>query len=204
MNQHPRKMLAAALVLAATAVDSQAADGDPAVGEAIADKICSLCHGDSGNSTDATYPRLAGQTHAYTSKQLKDYFAGKRENAKMLPYLARFKPSDIPDLAAYYAQQATEPVDVQDPKLAAAGKRLFQQGDSARGVPACVACHEAGAKGDGRYPKLAPQHQDYTQLQLQRFGSGERNNDKGRVMRNVAAKLSAEDIAALAEYLAAP
>ena len=67
-----------------------------------------------------------------------------------------------------------------------------------------AACHEAGAKGDGRYPKLAQQHPDYTLLQLQRFASGERFNDKGRVMRNVASRLSAEEMAALAEYLAAP
>ncbi len=197
-------MLAAALVLAAAAFDSRAAEGDAAAGEAIADKICSLCHGDSGNSTDPTYPRLAGQTPTYVSKQLKDYFAHRRENAKMLPYLARFKPTDIPDLAAYYAKQAAEPVDVQDAKLAAVGRRLFHEGDASRGVPACAACHEAGAKGDGRYPKLAQQHQDYTLLQLQRFGNGERANDNGRVMRNVASRLSADDMAALAEYLAAP
>lgn len=204
MMQHPCKAAATALVLAATAWACQAAPGDAAAGEVIADKICSLCHGDGGNSTDPQYPRLSGQTVTYLSKQLMDYFALRRENAKMLQYLARFKPSDIPDLAAYYAQQPAEPVEVKDARLAAQGRRLFHEGDAQRGVPACVACHEAGAKGDGRYPRLAVQHPDYTLLQLQKFSSGERSNDKGRVMRNVAARLTPADMAALAEYLAAP
>ena len=204
MTRHTCTTLAIAAVLAASSLACRAADGDAAAGEAIADKICALCHGDSGNSTDPQYPRLAGQTVTYLSKQLTDYFALRRENAKMLQYLARFKPSDIPDLAAYYAQQPAEPVEVKDAKLAAQGRRLFQEGDAQRGVPACAACHEAGAKGDGRYPRLAVQHPDYTLLQLQKFSSGERSNDKGRVMRNVAARLTPADMAALAEYLAAP
>jgi cytochrome c553 len=204
MTRQPCKALAAALVLAMTALACRAAEGDAAAGEAIADKICSLCHGDGGNSSDPQYPRLSGQTHSYITKQLKDYFARQRENDKMLPYLARFKPADIPDLAAYFSRQAPEPVEGQDAKLAATGRRLFHEGDAARGVPACVACHEAGAKGDGRYPKLAAQHQDYTLLQLQRFSTGERHNDKGRVMRNVASTLTPEQMSALAEYLAAP
>lgn len=195
--------LAVAILVAAAPTLSRAA-GDAAAGEALADRICSLCHGDSGLSTDPTYPRLAGQTPAYVTKQLSDYFAKKRENTKMAPYLARFSRTDIPDLAAYYAQQTGEALEGQDTKVAAAGRRLFQEGDLARGIPACVACHEPAGKGDGRYPKLSHQHADYTLLQLQRFNSGERYNDKGRVMRNVAARLSAQDMAALAEYLAAP
>jgi len=203
MKRHLCKSLLAAAVLAAAGT-AHAADGNAATGEAIADRICALCHGENGNNNDPQYPRLAGQTHAYISKQLRDFFARKRENDKMLPYLARFKPTDIADLAAYYTRQPPEKIEEQDAKLAATGKALFREGHAARGVPACMACHEAGATGDGRYPRLAAQHQDYTLLQLQRFASGERHNDKGRVMRNVAARLTPEDMAALAEYLAAP
>lgn len=203
MNRYTCR-LAMALVLASASFAGRAADGNAAAGEAIADKICALCHGDGGNSSDPQYPRLSGQTPAYLAKQLKDYFGLRRENDKMLPYLARFKPADIPDLATYFARQPAEPVEVQDAALAAEGRRLFREGDVARGVPACAACHETGAGGDGRYPKLAAQHQDYTLLQLQRFAAGERHNDKGRVMRNVASRLSPRQMEALAEHLAAP
>ena len=61
-------------------------------------------------------------------------------------------------------------------------------------------------KGEGseRYPRLAAQHPACTVSQMQAFRSGARSNDKSRVMRVVAERLTDDDMKALAEYLAGP
>ena len=57
-----------------------------------------------------------------------------------------------------------------------------------------------------QYPRLSGQSVDYVYDQLKKFKNGERgNNDKdasGRIMTAVAAKLTDEDMHALAEYAA--
>jgi len=70
-------------------------------------------------------------------------------------------------------------------------------------VPACAACH--GPNGSGMpalYPRLSGQYQEYTELQLQHFKEGSRNNDPNSIMRNIAARLSNEEIKALADFTA--
>jgi cytochrome c553 len=53
-----------------------------------------------------------------------------------------------------------------------------------------------------QFPRLAGQHTEYTTAQLKAFRSGQRANDPAQMMRMVAAKLSDQEIAAVAEYIA--
>ena len=53
-----------------------------------------------------------------------------------------------------------------------------------------------------QFPRLAGQYVEYTIAQLKAFRSGERGNDPNRMMRSVAATLSDQEIAALADYIA--
>jgi cytochrome c553 len=76
-------------------------------------------------------------------------------------------------------------------------------GDPDTGVTACAACHGPNGNGNpaARFPALGRQHAAYTIKQLQMFRDGSRANDPNEMMRNIAVKLSEEDIEALAMYL---
>jgi cytochrome c553 len=79
---------------------------------------------------------------------------------------------------------------------------LYEEGNRATGVPACVGCHQPGAVGHPRYPRLAGQRQAYVVQQFAEFKSGARNNDRAHVMRALAGRLTDDEIKAVAEYLA--
>lgn len=169
---------------------------------ALVGSLCTACHGEAGNSLVPTFPRLAAQNSEYLAKQLGDFLAGKRKSDVMAPIVAQIKASDVPELAAYYAGQKPAAGSPQDDKQAAAGRQLFDDGNTATGVPACVGCHQPGGAGNERYPRLAGQHAAYTLAQMQAFKTGSRTNDKARVMRSVAERLSDDEMAAVAAYLA--
>ena len=84
---------------------------------------------------------------------------------------------------------------------AAKGATLYDSGDSARGLPACVSCH--GAAGNSTIaanPKLAGQIDAYTYKQLLDFTTPNRNNP---VMTTYAKMLSDDEKKHIAAYLGA-
>ncbi len=164
--------------------------------------VCAACHGADGNGVLPGAPRLAGLRATYVAKQLKDYLAGKRKHELMSPVVASLDEGEIPGLAAYYAQQKPAAGQVRDPGLLALGKSIFDDGNVDSGVPACVGCHQEGAVGNERNPRLAGQHQDYTLEQMKQFKSGARANDRNKAMRTIIERLTDEETRAVAEYLA--
>ncbi|MES2323722.1 MAG: c-type cytochrome [Pseudomonadota bacterium] len=81
----------------------------------------------------------------------------------------------------------------------AKGATLYDSGDSARGLPACVSCH--GAAGNSTIvanPKLSGQAEAYTYKQLVDFATPNRNNP---VMSTFAKMLSDEEKKNIAAYL---
>jgi cytochrome c553 len=81
---------------------------------------------------------------------------------------------------------------------------LYRAGAAARGIPACASCH--GPKGAGQpsagYPRIGGQHAKYAAKQLRAYKNGERSlGGSGQMMAAVAAKLSDQEIDALASYL---
>ncbi|MCZ2441229.1 MAG: cytochrome c4 [Burkholderiales bacterium] len=168
----------------------------------VVQTVCSACHGVDGNSVAPTFPKLAGLQAAYLEKQMREFLSGKRKNEIMDASLPALKSADLTVVAAYYAEQKPAGGTVSDEKLAAAGKVLFDDGNTTSGVPACSGCHLPTGAGNERYPRLAGQHATYTAAQIQAFKAGTRTNDKARVMRAVAARLTDEEIAAVAEYIA--
>ena len=101
---------------------------------------CGACHGMDGNSTDAQYPKLAGQSEQYIVSQLMRFKSGTRQNAIMQGMASTLAPQDMHDVGAYFAAQKRLP-GVADAKLASDGQKLYRDGDSSRGLPACMACH---------------------------------------------------------------
>ena len=59
-----------------------------------------------------------------------------------------------------------------------------------------------GAGLPAQFPRLAGQWAEYTENQLKTFRSGERGNDPEKMMRTIAAKMSDQEIKAVAEYAA--
>lgn len=98
------RLLAMAVALA-LAGGAQAA-GNAAAGKTKAAQVCAACHGAEGNKPAAPEnPILAGQHPDYLVKALKDYKAGKRNNAVMKGFAATLSGQDMQDLAAWFASQ---------------------------------------------------------------------------------------------------
>ena len=97
-------IVAMALAFAGTAQ----AGGNAAAGKTKAATVCAACHGPEGNKPAAPEnPILAGQHPDYLVKALRDYKAGKRNNAVMKGFSASLSRQDIEDLAAWFASQAS-------------------------------------------------------------------------------------------------
>jgi cytochrome c553 len=188
--------------LAVTSSVSVLAEGNAAAGKEKA-APCAACHGADGNSAVATYPKLAGQQANYIVKQLQNFKNDVRVNAIMGPQAKPLSEQDMKDLAAYYASQTTKP-GAGDQTKVALGEAIYKGGNIGNEVAACAACH--GPEGNGnaaaKFPQLSGQHADYIKSQLNMFKSGERANDAGNMMRNIAANMSDAEIDAVSEYIA--
>jgi len=163
---------------------------------------CAACHNADGNSAITQYPKLAGQSADYLVKQLQEYKSGVRVNAIMAGMVAPLSPQDMEDLAAYFASQQIARA-AADPALAPVGEAIFRGGNLNSGVSACMACHGPNGAGNpaAKFPAIAGQHAEYTEIQLKAFRAMERANDAGQMMRGVAAKLTDPEIKAVASYI---
>ncbi|MEO6968119.1 MAG: c-type cytochrome [Rhodanobacteraceae bacterium] len=177
--------------------------GDASTGQGKA-AACGACHGIDGNSTDAQYPKLAGQNEEYIVRELMNFKSGTRLNAIMSGMAAPLSPQDMHDIGAYFATKKSLP-GVADQTLAVAGGKLFREGDPSRNIPACMACH--GPDGHGNpgaiYPQLAGQHADYVQKTLQAWHDGTTwgSDPHAQIMPTIAKRLTAADIAAVSSYV---
>lgn len=176
--------------------------GDAKAGEAKA-AVCAACHGPKGVSAIPAWPKLAGQGAPYLYTQLKHFKDGSRNNAVMAGQVAALSDQDMQDLATYFSAQAPAP-GVASKEAVSKVQSLYRAGAADRAVPACAACH--GPTGAGNpaagYPRIGGQHADYSAAQLNTYRSGERKaGTGGQTMAAVAAKLTDEEIAALASYL---
>ena len=68
--------------------------------------LCVACHGDDGIGRVAGTPHLAGQDRQYLEHALTDYRSGKRQHVPMTSLANSLQPTDIRDLAAWYASRA--------------------------------------------------------------------------------------------------
>jgi cytochrome c553 len=149
-------------------------------------------------------PNLAAQHADYIAKQLADYKAGKdRKNPVMTAMAAPLSAEDMRAVAEHYARQRPTLGSARNKDLVGLGQKLYRGGNSATGVPACSACHGPNGAGiPAQYPRLSGQYADYTAAQLKAFRSLERTNDPNRMMRAIAGRMTDQEIAALAEYIA--
>jgi cytochrome c553 len=158
---------------------------------------CTMCHGARGMS-QADTPNLAGQYPVTIYKELVDFKTGARASAVMAPLVAGLSDADMRDLAAYYAYlprvSAPQPAAGEPPRIVASGAPL-------RGIAPCGACHgEVESKASAAW--LEGQPAIYLRTQLEAFASGARRNDIGEQMRNVARRMTPEEIDASSRFYA--
>jgi cytochrome c553 len=195
-----------AAVLSVPALASEApvvsSKGDPKAAETIVNSVCAGCHGVDGNSAIPANPSLAGQGAEYLNKQMVNFKSGERASAVMMGMVASLTPSDMKNLAAYFSDKRAKSATAKDKDKAMLGQKIYRGGVQGSGVPACASCH--GASGNGipvQFPRLAGQHADYTLDQLNKFRSGERANDAAKMMRVISAKMTPQEMEAVAQYI---
>ncbi len=179
------------------------ADADAAAGREKA-QVCAACHGQEGISSAPTFPHLAGQQMSYIAKQIMDIRDGNRVVPQMAGLVDDYSDQDAWDVAAYYsAKEPNVGQALDEGELLARGEEIFRAGDIAKGIPACAACHTPTGQGIGTavYPALSGQFTQYTIATLKAFAAGDRANDPSQIMRDIASKMSDEDMQAVANYL---
>lgn len=194
---------AVVLGMASTSLMAGEIKGDAGAGKTKS-AACAACHGADGNSMSPDFPKLAGQHAGYIAKQLADFKAGSsRSNPIMAGMVAALSEQDMADLGAYFASQHAA-MGAADASKVAAGQSIYRAGNAATGLPACMACHGAvgGGNAASKFPALAGQHGKYVVAQLKAFAAGQRSNDMGNMMRDVAAKMSDAEMDAAASYIA--
>jgi cytochrome c553 len=167
--------------------------------------LCATCHGLDGISAMARFPKLAGQRPAYIVKQVRDFRDGQRSNdgGQMQATASEITDDDLAKTASYFAGLPPPPPDGSLAKSSIEWRRgatLYQDGDASANIPRCAACHEDTAAGHPQGPFLSAQHAAYLAKQLRDWRAGVRAN--GEQMPPIAAKLSDQDIDALATFLA--
>lgn len=208
MNRMLAALAVTGLLWAAPAAAQNAAKPDLAKAEQLAKQVCVACHAADGNSVAPANPKLAAQHANYLNKQLTNFKpqGGKkaaRESSLMAGMVANLSDADMRALAAYYASQKLKPAAASDKDLAALGQKIWRGGIAGKSVAACAGCHGPDGAGiPGQYPRLAGQFAEYVDAQLKLFRAGGRANDPGGMMRGVAARMSDEEIKAVAEYAA--
>lgn len=164
--------------------------------------VCQACHGANGNSVNPDWPSLAGIGADYIAQQLQNFKDGKRSNPIMTPMAMGLSADDMADLGAYFGSLKNTGLE-SDPQFMKAGLKLYRGGDTARNIPACMACH--GPDGAGmeaaKFPALRGQQSGYFIKQLHDYASGARATGPNGIMQSIAARLTDDDMRDLAAYI---
>lgn len=192
--------VALALSACSTGLDRSRSLLNPNVsGHALAQQVCSICHGDvgsnvNGNSVNPTFPILAGQQEVYIVAELQEFQEHHRKDdagqAMMWGITRDMTPKQMKELAEYFSHQKPLPNPAAaeaDPAMVKAGQKIFNEGFLEKAVPPCMACHGSNAEGNGPIPRLAGQHADYLYKQLMAFNDDaqrEEENEKHHLNTN--------------------
>jgi cytochrome c553 len=168
---------------------------------------CRTCHGVSGQGFRGAYPmpRLAGQQSEYIENQLHAFIERRRTNPVMFNVAHVLSPAMVADLAAHFHDLDPKPLGGSPKELVAEGKTIFEDGIPGADVPPCASCHGVDAKGNGPFPRLAGQLNDYIINKLTNWtkerGQDPANPDTSAIMEPITHKLTQAQIAAVAAYL---
>jgi cytochrome c553 len=169
---------------------------------------CAPCHGAQGEGTkDVYFPRLAGKPAGYLFNQLESFKDGRRHYPPM-NYLLEFLPDPfLKEIAQHFAEQhppnEPPPIPEVSQDVLRHGQELATNGASEREIPACVSCHGKQFTGiEPGIPGLLGLRTTYISAQLGAFRYGTRTALSPDCMQIVAARLTEDDVKAVAAYLA--
>lgn len=173
-------------------------------------RACTACHGEQGRAgPDGYYPRLAGKPAGYLNNQLQNFKQGRRHYDLMARLIEPLSDAYLQDMARYFSglkvpyPKPSLSVGSTPPAVLARGQQLTLEGDASRGLPACVACHGEKLTGVAPdVPGLLGLPLDYLNGQLGAWQSGQRRAHAPDCMAQVVQRLSADDVMAVAHYLA--
>jgi cytochrome c553 len=193
-------------------------------------QACTTCHGAGvaaqvgRTQNEAYFPRIAGKPAGYLYNQLLNFRDGRRHYGLMVGMVEHMSDAYLMEMAQYFAQIKLPYPPPAPPKpgtpasTLARGQVLATQGDAARGLPACTACHGAALMGVApalqsstgslvnsrpSMPALLGLPRDYMAGQLGAWQTGQRRAHAPDCMGQIAQKLKPEDVDALATWLAA-
>ncbi len=202
--------LAWTLTVAAIVAAAPAAADPQRVEDTMAQRAqaCTGCHGPQGRSRpDGYVPRLAGKPAGYLHEQLSAFQEGRRRHEGMARMLEHLNDDMLRALAEHFATlELPYPAPVAAPLSPVEARRaeqLVRQGDPARGLPACTACHGTGLAGVAPHvPGLLGLPVDYLNGQLGAWRQGHRRAREPDCMARVARALPLEDVALVSRWLA--
>jgi len=170
---------------------------------------CTACHGAQGRAgNDGYYPRLAGKPQEYLYQQLLHFRDGSRRYGPMTHLLTGLPDAYLQEMAGWFASQhlpyPAPPRSAASSSQLERGRLLATEGDAARGLPACAACHGAALSGAlPAIPGLLGLPQDYLVSQLGSWQGGLRHSRAPDCMADVARALTPSDLAAVTAWLSA-
>jgi cytochrome c553 len=168
---------------------------------------CETCHGLSARGFIGTnpMPRLAGQQPAYIKNQLEAFIQRRRLNPVMGNVAHVLSPAMVEALSERFKNLDPPPYGGAPKNLLSEGERIFHEGVPDAEVPACESCHGQDAHGLDQFPRLAGQLDGYIINKLTNWsrerGQDPQNPDNSEIMAPIAAKLTKEQIAAVAAYV---
>ena len=169
---------------------------------------CTGCHGPQGRSRpDGYIPRLAGKPAGYLHEQLTAFQQGRRRHDGMARMLEPLGDEMLWALAVHFeALEVPYPAPLALPLSPAEARRaeqLVRQGDPARQLPACAACHGTALAGVAPHvPGLLGLPVDYLNGQLGAWRQGHRRARDPDCMATVARNLALADVALVSRWLA--
>jgi len=168
---------------------------------------CAQCHGKQGQGVadDTHTPHLAGKPAGYLYQQLQAFRAGKRSHAPMQYVVKQLSDDYLKVISRYYAAQ---PIVYEPEQVTATqaelerGEQLAKQGDGQ--IPSCESCHGPRLTGVApMIPGVVGLSYDYLHRQLKLWHDNKRAADGTHCMWVVANRMNANDLKAVALWLAA-
>jgi cytochrome c553 len=161
----------------------------PTVGSQAAGKTaaaaCAGCHGNQGVSTNPAAPNLAGQDAQYLVSTLQAYKNKSRNDETMKGLAAALDNRAMKDMAAFYAVQPPQPLNVRRPLT------------TAEWVQKCDRCHGVnGNSVDPFLPAIAGQRVEYLEKVLRDFRARVHQSSTMAVMSDALTEADIENLAA--------
>ena len=199
-----------AAIVVCTVFASSAAIGATSVPDTMDERVraCTVCHGKEGRATsDGYYPRIAGKPAGYLYNQLVNFRDGRRRNPMMTYIVSNLPDAYLREMAEHFANlhppYSVPAVASIAPATLKRGRTLAMRGDPAKNIPACTACHGDALMGVApAVPGVLGLPRDYINSQFGAWRIGARQALVPDCMAEITRRMSADDVSAVAAYLA--